>query len=118
MGEQADVGSVDEFPPGSVNLVTCGDDAVALFNVAGRFYAISDTCSHGEASLSEGDVYGLQVECPWHFGRFDLTTGKACKFPARKPIESYAVEIQDGRVFVRRTAQSSGRPAAEGEAVA
>jgi p-cumate 2,3-dioxygenase ferredoxin component len=53
-------------------------ERIALYNYEGRFYATSDICTHGEASLSEeGLLTGKIVECSWHFGTFDVTTGKA-----------------------------------------
>lgn len=103
-----DVGSAAEFQAGTGTLVECGQEPVAVFNVDGTFYALADTCSHGHASLSEGDLYGLQVECPWHLGRFDLTTGKACKFPAKTPVRKYSVRLVGERVMVSRQVPDQG----------
>lgn len=107
---ECDVGAVSDFPPGSVNLVKYEEEPVALFNVDGDFYALADTCSHGNAPLSDGDVFGLQVECPWHFGRFDLTTGKACKFPAKTPVRTFQVRLIQDRVLIStRSSQQRGQ---------
>ncbi|MGW3950193.1 Rieske (2Fe-2S) protein [Streptomyces sp. NPDC004752] len=61
----------------------------------GRLFAVDDQCSHEEESLSEGELLGCEIECPWHFGRFDLTTGAAVALPAMEPIRTYRV-LADG----------------------
>lgn len=75
-------------------------EPVAVFNDGGRFYALSDMCSHAEASLADGDVADCQVECPMHFARFDLVTGRPRSLPALFPVRAYAVTVTDGKVYV------------------
>ncbi|MFH0298133.1 Rieske 2Fe-2S domain-containing protein [Bradyrhizobium sp. 31Argb] len=69
------IGRLDEFPPGEVRQATLPDGTnIAVYNVDGAIYATADLCTHGEASLSEeGILTGKIVECPWHFGTFDVT---------------------------------------------
>ena len=75
--------------------------ALAIYCVDGQFYVTDDICSHGEASLSEdGCLDGHEVECSWHFGRFDIRTGEACAMPCEHAIRSWPVRIADGRVFI------------------
>lgn len=76
-------------------------EAIAVFHADGKYFALSDTCSHADASLSEGFVESCQVECPLHFARFDLGTGKACSLPAIFPVTRYQLEITDGHIYVR-----------------
>ncbi|MET8249140.1 bifunctional 3-phenylpropionate/cinnamic acid dioxygenase ferredoxin subunit [Streptomyces sp. NPDC005202] len=89
----------EELPPGQVRKIDA-ERPIAVFNVDGVFYAIDDTCSHATASLSEGDLEGHTVECPWHVSRFDLRTGKPCSLPASRPVRTHAVEIRDDTVVV------------------
>ena len=63
-------------------------------------FAIGDRCSHAEASLSEGEVFDHEVECPRHGSTFDLRTGKPQSLPATKPVPTYLVQIEDGNVYV------------------
>lgn len=75
--------------------------AVAVYNVDGTYYVTDDICSHGEASLSEdGMLEGHQVECSWHFGRFDVRTGEACAMPCETALRTWPVRIENGRVLV------------------
>ncbi len=96
------VADVDDVPPGSSKRIYLGSDAIALFNVGGRFYAVSDRCTHGRASLSEGvvDGDGLVLTCPWHQGKFELASGKPLGGPPVTPIKTYRVEVEGGRILV------------------
>lgn len=73
---------------------------IAVFHADGEFFAIDDTCSHQDASLSEGWLEGCQVECPLHAASFDLRTGKPTCLPARRAVRTHTVSVRDGMVFV------------------
>lgn len=98
----ARVAQTQEIPPGSSKRVYLGSDAIAVFNVEGRFYAVSDRCTHGRASLSEGtvDTDACILTCPWHGGKFELETGKPAGGPTRVPVRTYRVEIDGEKVLV------------------
>ena len=91
---------IDDLPAGEVRLVEV-EPPLAVFNVEGVLYAIDDTCTHSQASLSDGDVDPLRcaVECPFHLAQFDLRTGKH-SLPANKPVRTHTVEIRDGIITV------------------
>jgi nitrite reductase/ring-hydroxylating ferredoxin subunit len=76
-------------------------EAIAVFHADGKYFALNDTCSHAEASLSEGYVEDCKVECPLHFARFDLDTGRPCSLPAIFPVKRYPLTITDGRIYIR-----------------
>ena len=94
------VGPAASVPPGGVIAANAGGEIVAVFNVDGKFYAISDTCSHAYASLSEGDLDGYHVMCPLHGSEFDVRTGNALTLPASSPVESFPIEVEDGDLIV------------------
>ena len=99
MTEKCLIGSLHDFPQGEVRASMLADGTVvAVFNVEGNVYVTADRCTHGEASLSdEGKLCGRLVECPWHYGTFDVTTGAVLKGPARRPLRTYRVVV-DGEV--------------------
>jgi 3-phenylpropionate/trans-cinnamate dioxygenase ferredoxin subunit len=76
------------------------DPPIAVFNLDGTLMAIDDTCTHEDASLSEGWVEDCFVECPLHGSKFDLRTGEPDGFPAREPVRVHRVVVQDGAVRV------------------
>ncbi len=94
------VATVGEIEPGRAKRVEVGEEAIAVFNLDGAYYAIGDTCSHEEASLSEGDVFGDCVECPLHGAEFDITTGKNLTLPAVSPVPSYPVKLEGDAILV------------------
>jgi nitrite reductase/ring-hydroxylating ferredoxin subunit len=66
----------------------------------GMIRAISNVCSHEQASLSEGSIIGTSVECPAHGSLFDLVTGRVSGAPAETAIPTYSVTIEDGQIVV------------------
>lgn len=94
------VGSLESLPNNAGFKLEIADERIAVFRVDDAVYAIGDRCSHAEASLSEGELFDLEVECPRHGAEFDITTGKQLSLPATKPVPTYATEIRDGQVFV------------------
>ena len=83
---------------------------IAVFNVAGDFYAIDDTCTHQDASLADGWLEGCEVECPLHASRFDLHTGAVDAPPAKRPIRTHAVSVVDDTVYVTMSSESPNLP--------
>jgi 3-phenylpropionate/trans-cinnamate dioxygenase ferredoxin subunit len=94
------VARADELAPGEVKRIEINGRGIALFNVDGTFYAVNDSCTHMRARLSDGYVDGGVVECPLHFGKFDIRTGKALSAPCTVPVRSYTVERDGDRVSV------------------
>lgn len=100
MSHRVLVGPIDDLPQGRGTRFDCGTHRVALFRVGSDVYAIGDRCSHAEASLSEGELFDLTVECPRHGSEFDLETGMPGALPATRPVPRYEVTIIDGDVYL------------------
>ncbi len=81
-------------------LVTVRDVDIAVFNVNGTFYAIDDMCTHAGGPLSEGELNGDTVICPWHGSCFNVKTGQVTCGEATNPVQTYRVVIDNeiGRV--------------------
>ncbi len=75
-------------------------DIAVIRDDEGNWYALSDICSHGQVSLSDGEVEGCLVECWLHGSQFDLRTGKPTALPATRPVPVYPVSIDGERVLV------------------
>lgn len=67
-----------------------------------RVDVLEDRCTHRGAPLSDGELIGGCVECPWHHSRFDLRSGMVVRGPATAPQPSYESRVRDGWVEVRR----------------
>jgi nitrite reductase/ring-hydroxylating ferredoxin subunit len=48
---------------------------IALFNLDGAFYAISNFCIHQGGPLSKGVLEGDVVTCPWHGWKYSVKNG-------------------------------------------
>lgn len=77
-----------------------GREPIAIYNLDGKFFATDDTCTHGNASMAEGDIDGSEVYCPFHMGAFDIRTGEATVAPCSVPLKTYEVVIEDGYLFI------------------
>jgi len=98
----------DSVPQGAGMRVDIAEHRVALFRIGDDIYALGDRCSHAEASLSEGEVFDLEVECPRHGSAFDLETGNPNALPATTPVPVYDVKVEDGVVYLRWDDDSQG----------
>lgn len=74
--------------------------AVCLTRVGDEVFAVEDTCTHSEASLSEGEVSGTKIECWLHGAEFDLRTGEALTPPATSALKTFKVEVSGNQVVV------------------
>jgi nitrite reductase/ring-hydroxylating ferredoxin subunit len=80
-GNFVEVAKADEIPAGKMKHIEVNSKEIMLVNLDGKFYALSDRCSHTNARLSLGTLNGKVVTCPLHGARFDITTGKKVKDP-------------------------------------
>lgn len=78
---------------------------VCVVRIEDSIYAIGDTCSHADVSLSEGDVYPdeCEIECIKHGSTFSLKTGEPQTFPATQPVPVYDAAVVDGMVHITIT---------------
>ncbi len=78
-----------------------GYPPLAVFHLEdGQFYITDDTCTHGDASLADGEIDGDEVECPFHAGAFDIKTGEPCGAPCSIALKTYKSMLRDGQVFL------------------
>jgi 3-phenylpropionate/trans-cinnamate dioxygenase ferredoxin subunit len=73
---------------------------ICVARVGDEVFAVDDTCSHSDASLSEGDVTDFKIECWLHGAEFDLRTGEALTPPAVAPLHTYGVHVDGDSVTV------------------
>ena len=84
----------DEIPLNEARRFDVNGTPIAVFHLPAGFYAIGDTCSHEEASLSEGFIDDDVVECPRHGAQFDIETGQNRSLPATTPVPAYRVVVE------------------------
>jgi 3-phenylpropionate/trans-cinnamate dioxygenase ferredoxin subunit len=94
------VAKVTDLNPGELMYVEVDDEPICLINLDGEFHALNDLCTHEEASLSDGEIIGDEIECPLHGGAFEIRTGQPASFPVVVPVEKYRVRVVDDEVQV------------------
>ena len=91
---------LDQLTSGKPVKFEKGDKTICVTRIGDEVFAIDDTCTHSDASLSEGDVTGFKIECWLHGAEFDLRTGEALTLPANIALKTYAVSIDGNAVTV------------------
>jgi nitrite reductase/ring-hydroxylating ferredoxin subunit len=100
MAQFTKVASTADLASGEAKCIEVAGKKIALFNQEGSFYAIDDTCTHRGGPLSEGEVSGEEVTCPWHGAVYNIRTGAVLGAPAPRGVASYPVRVRGSDVEV------------------
>jgi nitrite reductase (NADH) small subunit/3-phenylpropionate/trans-cinnamate dioxygenase ferredoxin subunit len=100
MSKLVKVAETKDVTPGTGKVVEAEGRSIALFNVAGTFHAIDNTCTHMGGPLGEGELTGEVVTCPWHGAQFNVKTREVLAPPARTGVRSFPVQVQGDDVLV------------------
>ena len=100
--EKVELCSLDDIAPGTAKRFDVGKHRIAVVRCDDDVYAIGDTCTHADFSLSEGEVYceEREIECWKHGSTFSLTNGEPQSLPATRAVPVFDVEVVDGSVVV------------------
>ena len=99
--------TIKELSPGASRQFSLSNDKgtkkiqIAVFNVNGRFYCISNKCQHQGGPLSEGtlDEEKKVVTCPWHGWKYSIIDGKA-PHKGGDSVDSYETKVIEDKVYV------------------
>jgi NADPH-dependent 2,4-dienoyl-CoA reductase/sulfur reductase-like enzyme/nitrite reductase/ring-hydroxylating ferredoxin subunit len=78
-----------------------GNEPVLLSRFEDGLFAVSRSCTHYHADLADGLLTGGTVRCPWHHACFDLRSGQALRAPALDALDTWLVEVEGDKAFVR-----------------
>lgn len=84
----------------ALRVVLEGRPIAVVKTIEGRLFAVADTCTHEQASLSEGFVENETIECPRHGATFSLETGEALTLPANSGLATYEVKVENGEILI------------------
>ena len=102
------VAKVADVPPGTATTVVVENREIALFNVAGVFYALENHCPHQGGPLADGWLDGAVVTCPWHAWTFKLSDGKMTLGDFAR-VDTFEVRVEGNDVRISRTPQSTAQ---------
>jgi 3-phenylpropionate/trans-cinnamate dioxygenase ferredoxin subunit len=93
---------LDELEPNTARRFDVDGRAIAVVRLGDTVYAIGDTCSHANISLSEGEIHDDEksIECWKHGSEFSLETGEALTLPATRSVPAYEVVVDGDDVLV------------------
>lgn len=90
-----------ELAEGQLRRVDVAGVPIVLARYQGQVYALADHCAHLGGPLSEGQLEGASVRCPWHGSRFALADGQVCEGPSAFAQPCFAVRLKDRRIEVQ-----------------
>ena len=106
-----------ELPSGTSTTVKAFGTTVAVFNVEGQVFALSNHCPHHGGPLCHGRIsgavlpsqpyeyrYGREgrvLTCPWHGWEFDIESGRTIFDPAVR-VKIYEARIEEGEIVLTR----------------
>jgi nitrite reductase (NADH) small subunit len=85
---------------------------IAVFNVQGKYYALSNICKHEGGPLSQGSLNGNIVTCPWHGWKYSITDGKS-PHQGGDSVDSYETKVIDGKLYVNLVPTTLGQRVTE-----
>jgi len=105
--------SADQVPPGQSRAFSILGErgnkiGIALFNVDGKFYAISNVCVHQGGPLSKGVLENDIVTCPWHGWKYSVKDGRS-PHEGGDSVSSYPVQVTKSEVYVSPVPENTGK---------
>ena len=108
--------TIKELPAGKSRQFSISNDKrtkkiqIAVFNVDGKYYCISNKCQHQGGPLSKGilDEEKKIVTCPWHGWKYSIIDGKA-PHKGGDSVDSYETKIVNDKLYVNSTPISLGK---------
>ena len=93
------IARLDQLAPGRGVSVAVAGDAIALFRIDGRTFAIDDACARCGSSLAGGTLRGATVVCNGCGWEYDVRTGAVIGVPALR-IDTFEVTVVDSVVML------------------
>jgi nitrite reductase/ring-hydroxylating ferredoxin subunit/uncharacterized membrane protein len=91
-----------ELPDGKPTRAVHEGIPILLVRRGIQLFAMAETCSHFSGPLSEGELEGDSIVCPYHSSRFALEDGRVLDGPAVHPQPCLEVRVRNGQIEVRQ----------------
>lgn len=100
MSKWVDVAYPSEIDDQECKIIEIDNSPIAIFNLAGLFFAIKDQCTHQNLPLADGLVINDTITCPYHDAVFNIKTGEVLSPPACEALTTYQTRITDGKIQI------------------
>ncbi|SEP49787.1 naphthalene 1,2-dioxygenase system ferredoxin subunit [Methylobacterium sp. ap11] len=101
------VADLADFAERPVLAREAGGIALALYRLDGAVHATQGLCTHAGVALAGGEVVEGYIECPAHYGLFEIATGRAQGGPVCRDLATYPVRVEGTAIWVEVAPQSS-----------
>ena len=81
---------------------------IAVFNIEGELYAISNICIHKGGPLSQGLLNGYIVTCPWHGWKYSIKDGKS-PHQGGDSVDSFRLKEINNKIYVNTIPSNLGK---------
>ena len=93
------LGSVDDIPPGSAEVVPLGTRPIVVVHTEdGDVHGYSAVCTH-LACIVEWDEPRQFIRCPCHDARFNAATGAVISGPAPAPLPPVEIVVEGDEIY-------------------
>ena len=95
------IAAVADLPEGAPTKIMFGTTALVVVRRGDIVHALRETCSHAGGPLSEGELKGDTITCPWHFSTFRLSDGAVVHGPAGTRQPAYRARVNGDQVEIQ-----------------
>lgn len=89
-----------DVPLGRMKACVVDGRTIALYHTSDGFFASDNVCPHRGGPLTEGDLIGNEITCPWHLWGFDVVSG-VCPGNPEISLVTHEVRVEGDSVQVR-----------------
>jgi nitrite reductase/ring-hydroxylating ferredoxin subunit len=90
-----------DLPEGKPVRQMLGEVPVVAIRADGAVHVLADRCSHMSGPLSDGELTGGCLTCPWHGSVFRIADGSVARGPATAPQPAFQTREVGGAIQVR-----------------
>jgi nitrite reductase/ring-hydroxylating ferredoxin subunit len=72
---------------------------IAVFNIKGSFYGISNICAHEGGPLNQGTLEKTIVTCPWHGWKYDVRNGRSPHLGGDS-VKSFKIKVIRDKLYL------------------
>ncbi|HVT45372.1 MAG TPA: Rieske (2Fe-2S) protein [Thermoanaerobaculia bacterium] len=97
-----EIAKTEDVPVGTIRPFLIEGRKIVLYHTPKGFFASDNVCPHRGGPLSEGDLMGDEIVCPWHLWGFDLATGSTPINPDVRLV-MHEVRVDGDTILIRLT---------------
>lgn len=94
------IGTTQELEKNPMKRFDVNGNDILVIRLHGKYYALSNTCTHENFPLSHGELDETQIVCAKHGARYDVRDGSVKALPAVRPLQKYTILVEGEDMFI------------------